>query len=168
MNESELRRQIESVRRGTLPRRGFVERLAAFGIGAPMAWLLLADAGVAQPSSAPPYKPTKRGGGGPLRVLLWQAPTLLNPHFATGTKDELGAQVFYDALARDLPVSDALRAAKLDALARGTRPNEWAVFTAVGDPLVRVPLRKPPLRRIVSSGAVGIACCAARPSQRSS
>jgi peptide/nickel transport system substrate-binding protein len=100
MNESELRRQIESVRRGTLPRRGFVERLAAFGIGAPMAWLLLADAGVAQPSSAPPYKPTKRGGGGPLRVLLWQAPTLLNPHFATGTKDELGAQVFYDALAR--------------------------------------------------------------------
>jgi hypothetical protein len=33
-------------------------------------------------------------------VLLWQAPTLLNPHFATGTKDELGAQVFYDALAR--------------------------------------------------------------------
>ena len=100
MNESELRRQIESVRHGTLPRRRFVERLAALGIGAPMAWLLLADAGVAQPSSAPPYKPTKRGGGGPLRVLLWQAPTLLNPHFATGTKDELGSQVFYDALAR--------------------------------------------------------------------
>ena len=100
MNESELRRQIESVRRGTLPRRRFVERLAACGIGAPMAWLLLADAGVAQPSSAPPYKPTKRGGGGPLRVLLWQAPTLLNPHFATGTKDELGAQVFYEPLAR--------------------------------------------------------------------
>ena len=98
MNESELRRQIEAVRRGTLPRRRFVERLAAFGIGAPMAWLLLADAGVAQPSADPPYRPTKRGGGGPLRVLLWQAPTLLNPHFATGTKDELGAQVFYDAL----------------------------------------------------------------------
>ena len=52
---------------------------------------------------------------------------------------------FYDALARDLPVSDALRAAKLDALGRGASPNEWAVFTAVGDPLVHVPLRKPPL-----------------------
>jgi peptide/nickel transport system substrate-binding protein len=88
------------VRRGALPRRRFVERLAALGISAPMAWLLLADAGVAQPSSAPPYKPTRRGGGGLLKVLLWQAPTLLNPHFATGTKDELGAQVFYDALAR--------------------------------------------------------------------
>ncbi len=52
---------------------------------------------------------------------------------------------FYDALARDLPVADALRAAKLDALGRGVGPNEWAVFTAVGDPLVRVPLRRPPL-----------------------
>jgi CHAT domain-containing protein len=51
---------------------------------------------------------------------------------------------FYDALSRGLPVADALRAAKLDTLGRGAGPNEWAVFTAVGDPLVRVPLRKPP------------------------
>ena len=60
---------------------------------------------------------------------------------------------FYDALARDLPVADALRSAKLDALRRGVGPNEWAVFTAVGDPLVRVPLRKPPL---VASGWVNL------------
>ena len=52
---------------------------------------------------------------------------------------------FYDALARDLPVADALRVAKLDALGRGAGPSDWAVFTAVGDPLVHVPLRKPPL-----------------------
>ena len=90
MDENDLRRAIESVRRGTLPRRTFVTRLAALGIGAPMAWLLLADAGVAQPSAAPPYKPTRRGGGGLLKGLLWQAPTLLNPHFASGTKDAFG------------------------------------------------------------------------------
>jgi peptide/nickel transport system substrate-binding protein len=64
MNENDLRHAIEAVRDGTLPRRRFVERLAALGIAAPMAWLLLADAGVAQPSSAPPYKPRRRGGGG--------------------------------------------------------------------------------------------------------
>src|SRR5262249_31528423 len=52
---------------------------------------------------------------------------------------------FYDALARGLPVADALRAAKLEALERGGGRNDWAVFTAVGAPLVRVPLRKPPL-----------------------
>ena len=39
--------------------------------------------------------PTKRGGGGPLKVLWWQGATLLNPHFAIGTKDQIipaGAQ----------------------------------------------------------------------------
>lgn len=50
----------------------------------------------------------------------------------------------YSALARRLPLSEALRAAKLDAIARGAPPREWAAFTAVGDPLVTVPLRKPP------------------------
>jgi hypothetical protein len=52
-------------------------------------------------------------------------------------------KAFYDALAREMPVADALQAAKLDALRRGVAPSEWAVFTAVGDPLVRVPLRRP-------------------------
>jgi hypothetical protein len=51
---------------------------------------------------------------------------------------------FYDALARGLPLGDALRAAKLDAIGRGGPPREWAAFTAVGDPLVTVPLRRPP------------------------
>jgi len=32
-------------------------------------------------------------------VLWWQAPTLLNPHFATGTKDWDGSRVFYEPLA---------------------------------------------------------------------
>ena len=60
---------------------------------------------------------------------------------------------FYDALAQGLPIADALRAAKLDALERGVSASEWAVFTAVGDPLVRVPLRKPPL---VASGWLSV------------
>jgi CHAT domain-containing protein len=51
---------------------------------------------------------------------------------------------FYDALAQGLPLGDALRAAKLDAISRGAPPREWAAFTAVGDPLVTVPLRRPP------------------------
>jgi CHAT domain-containing protein len=51
---------------------------------------------------------------------------------------------FYDDLARGLPVGDALRAAKLEAMGRGALPSEWAAFTVVGDPLVVVPLRLPP------------------------
>jgi CHAT domain-containing protein len=52
-------------------------------------------------------------------------------------------QAFYQALAGGLPVGDALRAAKLDALRRGAPPREWGAFITVGDPLVRVPLRAP-------------------------
>ena len=100
MNERDLRDLISRVRRGRLSRRGFVKRMAAVGLGAPLAAQLLAHAGVAMAQSrAAVYKPTKRGGGGALRVLWWQGPTLLNPHFAVGTKDQDGSRIFYEPLA---------------------------------------------------------------------
>jgi peptide/nickel transport system substrate-binding protein len=72
--------------------------MGTLGVAAPMASLLLLDAGIAQ-TPASSYKPSKRGGGGVLRCLFWQGPTLLNPHFATGTKDEEGSRVFHEPLA---------------------------------------------------------------------
>ena len=51
---------------------------------------------------------------------------------------------FYDGLARGLPVTDALRAAKLSAVQAGEPPRIWAAFLAIGDPGVTVPLRAPP------------------------
>ncbi len=94
---------IEEVRAGRMARRAFVKRLAVVGIAAPMATQLLMHSGVAmaQTTSTVPStsKATKRGGGGALKVLWWQAPTLLNPHFATGTKDQDGSRVFYEPLA---------------------------------------------------------------------
>ncbi len=95
-----LRRWVAQVHAGRLPRRDFVLRLAALGLAPPMAWVLLGDSAQAQAASPFVYKPTRRGGGGVLRVLLWQGPTQLNPHFATGTKDADGARVFYESLAR--------------------------------------------------------------------
>ena len=99
MNERMLRDLVEQVRDGQLPRRDFIARMVALGVGLPLASAMLADVAQAQSSEAP-YKPTKRGGGGPLRLLLWQGPTLLNPHFATGTKDQEGCRPFYESLAR--------------------------------------------------------------------
>jgi len=100
MNERDLRGLIDQVKAGGLSRRGFVRRMAAVGLTAPLATQLLAYAGVAMAQSkAPIYKPTKRGGGGLLKVLWWQGPTLLNPHFATGTKDQDGSRLFYEPLA---------------------------------------------------------------------
>jgi peptide/nickel transport system substrate-binding protein len=99
MDERDLRGLIDRVKAGGLSRRGFVRRMAAVGLTAPLATQLLAYAGVAMAQSRPVYKPTKRGGGGPLKVLWWQGPTLLNPHFAVGTKDQDGSRIFYEPLA---------------------------------------------------------------------
>ena len=99
MNEQELRLLIDKVKTGTMSRRGFARRLMAVGLTAPMATQLLAFSGVAMAQSQSTYKPTKRGGGGPLKVLWWQGPTLLNPHFAVGTKDQDGSRLFYEPLA---------------------------------------------------------------------
>ncbi len=40
----------------------------------------------------------KRGGGGTLKLLQWQAPVILNYHFGTGGKDNLTSRIFYEPL----------------------------------------------------------------------
>src|SRR5260221_9293894 len=100
MNGRDLRGLIDQVKAGGMSRRAFVRRMAAVGFTAPMATQLLAFSGVGRAQSkARIYKPTKGGGGGFLKVLWWQGPTLLNPHFATGTKDQDGSRLFYEPLA---------------------------------------------------------------------
>ena len=100
MNEHELRGLIDEVKDGRVGRRDFVRRMVALGLTAPMAGMMLSASGLAQGSDPrAAYKPTKAGGGGPLKLLYWQAPTLLNPHFATGTKDQEASRVFYEPLA---------------------------------------------------------------------
>lgn len=96
---TELKTMIDGVKDGRMDRRGFIQRMIALGLTAPMATQLLAMGGVAMAQSPSNYKPTKRGGGGPLKLLWWQGPTLLNPHFATGTKDQDGSRLFYEPLA---------------------------------------------------------------------
>ena len=99
MNERDLRSQIAEVKAGRLSRREFVQRMIAVGLTAPMAGAMLAHSGLAMAADEIPYKPTKAGGGGPLKLLFWQAPTLLNPHFAIGTKDQECCRLFYEPLA---------------------------------------------------------------------
>ena len=99
MDEPELRELITHVKAGRLSRRGFVQMMVALGLTAPLAGQMLASAGVAQAQSKLAYKGTKRGGGGALKTLWWQGATLLNPHFAVGTKDQDGSRIFYEPLA---------------------------------------------------------------------
>lgn len=98
MDEMGIRHLARQVRCGRLARREFIRLMVAAGLSVPMAGTLLMNAGVASAATRD-YKPRKRGGGGQLKLLMWQGPTLLNPHFATGTKDIYGARLFHQALA---------------------------------------------------------------------
>ena len=99
MIERKLRNLIEDVRKGKLPRRNFIQQMVGLGLTAPMASMMLMHEGVAQTPPAIPYKPTKRGGGGTLKLIYWQAAVHLNPHFAGGTKDQDASRIFYEPLA---------------------------------------------------------------------
>jgi peptide/nickel transport system substrate-binding protein len=121
MNEHQLWVLIDRVRIGRLSRRGFMRRMAAVGLTAPMASQLLGTVGAAMPQPSTGYTPTQRGGGGALKVLWWQAPTLLNPHFATGAKDIDGSRIFYEPLASWDPDGNliAVLAAEVPSLDNG-------------------------------------------------
>jgi peptide/nickel transport system substrate-binding protein len=99
MDEEALGELITQVRTGALSRRAFIAKMAWLGLTVPMASQLLYVSGVSSALATSEYKPVKRGGGGPLKTLLWQGPTLLNPHLAVGTKDAIGSRVFYEPLA---------------------------------------------------------------------
>src|SRR5215470_6898958 len=73
MDERTIRHGIARVRNGKLSRRAFAQGKAAF-------------------------TPTRRGGGGDVRVLWWQGPTILNPHMSIGVKDGDGSRIFYEPL----------------------------------------------------------------------
>ena len=99
MHEKDIRELIEQVRDGSLPRRSFIQRMIGVGLTAPMASMMLMHEGIAQTAPAIPYKPTKRGGGGTLKLIYWQAAVHLNPHYAGGTKDQDASRIFYEPLA---------------------------------------------------------------------
>jgi peptide/nickel transport system substrate-binding protein len=99
MNERELKTLLDEVKSGRLSRRRFVQTMVGLGLTAPMAAQMLASAGVARAETKWTFNPTKRGGGGLVKTLWWQAPTLLNPHFANGTKDQDASRIFYEPLA---------------------------------------------------------------------
>ncbi|MBL8359010.1 MAG: peptide ABC transporter substrate-binding protein [Rubrivivax sp.] len=100
--EARLREALAQVARGRLSRRAFVQACSRLGLSAPLAASMLGTAGAqtGRSGGAPfAYRPTRRGGGGVLRILSWQAPTLLNQHFSSGAKDVLAARLFYEPLA---------------------------------------------------------------------
>jgi peptide/nickel transport system substrate-binding protein len=132
MDEWQLRRRIAEVRRGARTRRAFLSEIAALGLSAPFAAQMLAHSGVAMAANETPYPPSKAGGGGLLKLLWWQGPTLLNPHFATGIKDQDGSRLFYEPLAGWSPDGNLapILAAEVPSVEAGTVDKDlmWVVW----------------------------------------
>jgi peptide/nickel transport system substrate-binding protein len=99
MDERELRGWVERVKDGTISRRQFTRMMVGLGLTAPLAAQMLAAAGVAHAQPKPAFTPSKRGGGGELKVLWWQAVSILNNHLAVGVKDNDGSRLFGEPLA---------------------------------------------------------------------
>src|SRR5258706_6838979 len=98
MDEREMRGLIAAGKAGGLSPRAFTRMMVGLGPSGPLAAQMLSAARVTAQPKTDAFSPTRRGGGGPLKILWWQAPTLLNPHFAVGTKDQDGSRIFYEPL----------------------------------------------------------------------
>jgi peptide/nickel transport system substrate-binding protein len=102
LDEAALRAWVHHVAQGMADRRAFLRYMMGLGLSGPFLSNLLTTyaPAQAQPSqSGAEFVPTKRGGGGKLRLLWWQAPTILNAHLASGGKDLDASRVVYEPLA---------------------------------------------------------------------
>jgi peptide/nickel transport system substrate-binding protein len=69
MDEQTLRSLVADLKAGKLSRRAFVWRMVTLGLTAPMASQMLDHSGVARAQPPLHCEPTRRGGGGALKVL---------------------------------------------------------------------------------------------------
>ena len=109
----------QALRSGEITRREFTLRALALGVGMPIiSFVLRAETvrgmpgrhigwGVAaQGVAGPPAEGMDgrtRGEGGELKLIQWQAPSMLSPHVSTGEKDYLAAELIVEPLMNYLP-----------------------------------------------------------------
>src|SRR5579859_902321 len=119
----------------TLTRRDVFKRAALAGLSVPSLVALAAACGpqappapatvdvapTAGPTVAPATPAARRGGGGTVRLLWWQAPTILNAHLSLATKDVGAVRIYAEPLA-DFNASNELvpiLAAEIPSLENG-------------------------------------------------
>jgi peptide/nickel transport system substrate-binding protein len=114
----------KKLRTGDMTRREFTLRALALGVGMPIvSFILRAETASATTAGAPLGRqigwgvaaqgvagpPAEgmdgrtRGEGGELKIIQWQAPSMLSPHVSTGDKDYLAACLIMEPLMHYLP-----------------------------------------------------------------
>jgi peptide/nickel transport system substrate-binding protein len=136
LEEYELRTWVRQVATGQASRRDFIRAMLGLGLTGPLLAELLATPPSARAQETPgaprPFTPTRRGGGGTLRLLSWEAPTILAPHFATGIKDKEAARIVYEPLFSVNPEGDfvPILAAEIPSVTNGGRAPDgtWTMW----------------------------------------
>jgi peptide/nickel transport system substrate-binding protein len=136
IEEHALRSWVQQVVEGKASRRQFMRTMMGTGLSGPFVANLLAASGgpttQGRPGGASAFAPTKRGGGGKLRLLWWQAPTILNAHLAVGLKDLDAARVVYEPLISTNAAGDfvPILARELPSLENGdlSRDGTWVIW----------------------------------------
>jgi peptide/nickel transport system substrate-binding protein len=136
LDEHDLRTWMRRVATGEVTRRGFIRAMLGLGLSGPLIAEMLATqtSPMAQGTrvAQPTFTPTRRGGGGKLRLLYWQAPTILNPHFAAGTKDVAASRVVYEPLFSIDPDGDFIPvlAEEIPSVENGSRSQDgtWTIW----------------------------------------
>jgi peptide/nickel transport system substrate-binding protein len=116
MPDRDIRQLVKDFKTGRLSRRQLVTRMGELGLAATAIWAVI-DRAAALPARA---AAAGRGSQGTLKLLWWQAPTIVNPHLAIGTKDFDASRVVLEPL---LTVDAAGNFAPVLAAAVPTRQN---------------------------------------------
>ncbi len=95
MERDDLRQLVRELKAGRLTRRQVVTRMAELGLSLAGIWAIL-DRATSQPARA--AAAAGRGSQGTLKLLYWQAPTIVNAHLANGTKDFHASRIVMEPL----------------------------------------------------------------------
>ncbi len=95
MRSDDAVRLVSDLRAGRLTRREAIARLAMLGLSSSAIASALAGVGL---RSAQAQMGGRRGESGVLKLLYWQAPTILNPHLSQGVKDYEASHVCMESL----------------------------------------------------------------------
>jgi peptide/nickel transport system substrate-binding protein len=91
---TDAQRLVLALKAGQLTRRQVVTRMAEAGLSLGTIWAMLDRATVAPAQAIA----AGRGSQGTLKMLFWQAPTILNPHLSLGSKDFNASRVCLEPL----------------------------------------------------------------------
>jgi peptide/nickel transport system substrate-binding protein len=136
LDEHDLRAWVRRVAEGKASRRDFIHTLLGLGLSGPLMAEMLATPALARAQGAggahQTFTPTRRGGGGKLRLLYWQAPTVLNAHFSRSAVDWDASRVVCESLISTDPERHfiPILAAEVPSVENGGRARDgtWVIW----------------------------------------